>query len=538
MFKFNISPFILKQRMRQVYEGVKKTDSILDVGCGYGSLIEALPYKTIKYTGVDLDKDLIKDLKKKYPKHDFFIYDLEKNLKNKLGFFDKIFVLALVEHLSNIDNLLISLKKYSKNDTEIVVTTPTFLGYYLHRFLSLFGIVSRKAALDHKRCYTHRYMKKVCDRTGFEIFSYKRFLFFMNQKFVLKKKTKIGIFTYDFYPFIGGAGRVAHAHYKHSKYKNDFLVFSCQNNKIKNHINVNIPKIKFGRYDFSPIFFSIYLSFNLKKIINRHKLRSIIIHSGPGGVFLIPKLNTKTYIVSHHTYYQQEKYLGKKFFYEILKFFEKKTYLIADKIFAVSNSTKNVLENKYGLKNKVFILLNGIDLKENKKIKKKANSIIFVGRLEKRKGINFLVNIMNYLPNFRLKIIGSGPEKKLILSKIKELNLKNIKLLGKTSQEILEKTYLESEYAIFPSDFEGFGLTALEAMSFGCVVLTSKTDGFKDFINNNQNGFLLNKENPEDWSSRILSLSAEIKNKISINAIKDSKKFDWKETIRELDENI
>ena len=57
MFKFNISPFILKQRMRQVYEGVKKTDSILDVGCGYGSLIEALPYKTIKYTGVDLDKD-------------------------------------------------------------------------------------------------------------------------------------------------------------------------------------------------------------------------------------------------------------------------------------------------------------------------------------------------------------------------------------------------------------------------------------------------------------------------------------------------
>ena len=86
-------------KMRELAEAVKDNDSILDVGCGNGRLLEVLTNKKIKYLGVDNSEALIKIAKSNYPNNDFQVEDilnLEQEPKNN---FDYIFCLAVLQHI-------------------------------------------------------------------------------------------------------------------------------------------------------------------------------------------------------------------------------------------------------------------------------------------------------------------------------------------------------------------------------------------------------------------------------------------------------
>ncbi|HIQ39377.1 MAG TPA: glycosyltransferase, partial [Methanothermococcus okinawensis] len=73
-------------------------------------------------------------------------------------------------------------------------------------------------------------------------------------------------------------------------------------------------------------------------------------------------------------------------------------------------------------------------------------------------------------------IAGDGPEKEKILNTIKEKGLKNVRLLGKIPEE--EKYYLllKSNLYLQCSEYEGFGITYIEALSMGLPVLAYKND--------------------------------------------------------------
>lgn len=119
-----------------------------------------------------------------------------------------------------------------------------------------------------------------------------------------------------------------------------------------------------------------------------------------------------------------------------------------------------------------------------------------VGRLAHQKGHTILINAMaeviKAFPDVVLMIIGEGPERKKLGEKASALNInKNILWMGEQRQNKVFEFYAIMDIFAMPSLYEGFGLTAAEAMAAGCLVIGTKVAGLSEIIKNNENGVLV-----------------------------------------------
>ncbi len=82
---------------------VKDSDSVLDIACGNGRLLEALKEKNINYLGVDNSSKLIEIAQKNYPNREFMVGDMLdiKSIENNK--YDFIFCLAALQHIPGKD---------------------------------------------------------------------------------------------------------------------------------------------------------------------------------------------------------------------------------------------------------------------------------------------------------------------------------------------------------------------------------------------------------------------------------------------------
>jgi glycosyltransferase involved in cell wall biosynthesis len=101
-----------------------------------------------------------------------------------------------------------------------------------------------------------------------------------------------------------------------------------------------------------------------------------------------------------------------------------------------------------------------------------ANLACFVGRMTSQKGIFDLVKLMDKLktrrPEFRLVMVGTGPEKELLQKEIEKRQLKNIELAGFASNEQKIALMKRSGFFFFPSYEEGWGIALCEALYCEC----------------------------------------------------------------------
>ena len=141
-----------------------------------------------------------------------------------------------------------------------------------------------------------------------------------------------------------------------------------------------------------------------------------------------------------------------------------------------------------------------------------SNSIVSAGRLESVKGYEDLIDVMQMVvsknKNIILNIAGDGSQYELLQEKIRRLKLtNNIKLLGYKDSDELDKLYNESFLYIMTSFSESFGLVLLEAMShkLPCLAFDS-ANGACEIIDNNKDGYLIEKRNKEEMAEKILHL--------------------------------
>ena len=160
------------------------------------------------------------------------------------------------------------------------------------------------------------------------------------------------------------------------------------------------------------------------------------------------------------------------------------------KIVGVSQSILDEYIFKKNIEDKYFIIENYVD---KEKIVKLANEfkvdkeydLFYFGRLSDEKNPLEFIEIIKKLNNKNIKcvMIGDGPLMNECKKKIEDYNLSNnIDLVGFKSNPF---PYIKcSKIGIMPSKFEGFGLTAIEAMLLGKPVLNSGVGGLKDIFMN------------------------------------------------------
>ena len=137
-----------------------------------------------------------------------------------------------------------------------------------------------------------------------------------------------------------------------------------------------------------------------------------------------------------------------------------------------------------------------------KGVKKKKNSIIFVGNVEDRKkGIIYLLKAMTLTKNkVMLTIVdGGAPDRSSVPRLIDKLGLNGkVTFTGKIPIEILIKLYSQNEIAVLPSLYEGFGFPAAEAMACELPVLTTTAGALPEVVGDHmKTGYLVPPRDPE-----------------------------------------
>jgi glycosyltransferase involved in cell wall biosynthesis len=193
--------------------------------------------------------------------------------------------------------------------------------------------------------------------------------------------------------------------------------------------------------------------------------------------------------------------------------FEKQINYEVEHIITVTHFAKECIKEWYKIpENKITAIHNGLDvlncnntltLKEKVRIKKnfgfdkKDKIILFVGKLEYRKGVKHLVRSFNILsrkvPYARLVILGNGDYNKAF-NYVTE-NWGKITFTGEISQSKVFQFYDISDIGVIPSVYEQCSYVALEMMQHGLPVVVAKAPGLIELYEDRKNALLVSIKN-------------------------------------------
>lgn len=162
---------------------------------------------------------------------------------------------------------------------------------------------------------------------------------------------------------------------------------------------------------------------------------------------------------------------------------------------------------------------------------KKNRSLLFVGRLVyEQKGLGLLIDILKTLnkmnSNYKLQIVGKGPDEKRFFDELVKENLsENIEFIGETKD--VESFYKHAKILVLPSKYEGFGLVVAEALSFGLPVISFATEGPSEILVDGECGYLIDKYNTVKFAEKIALILSndEVRENMSKNAKKRAQEF-------------
>jgi alpha-1,3-mannosyltransferase len=215
-----------------------------------------------------------------------------------------------------------------------------------------------------------------------------------------------------------------------------------------------------------------------------------------------------------------------------------------DAIVAVSQQDKNLFSGSVPEK-KLKLVENGIDFERFSSIKRKtrAGTMLYFGRIAGNKGLGQLIMAFAAFNKGggkgNLVVAGEGSNE--ATAKLKDIARrlgveKKILFTGRASEEELSELMSKAEFFASASQYEGFGLTALEAMASGLIPLLNRIPAFESFVDEGSNGFIVDFSDAEKAGLQIadaVALSPAKKKAIAKKAGAFASRFDWKGKARE-----
>jgi len=172
---------------------------------------------------------------------------------------------------------------------------------------------------------------------------------------------------------------------------------------------------------------------------------------------------------------------------------ERKGMEIADAVITVSNFTRDIVINKYGINpDKVFTVHNAVehntgetDLVIERNVKEKV--VTFLGRITFQKGPDYFVEaakrVLDKDKNVRFVMAGSGDMLNRMILRVAQLGIStHFHFTGFLQGAEVDKMFLLSDVYVMPSVSEPFGISPLEAMRSNVPVVISKQSGVSEVL--------------------------------------------------------
>ncbi|NTV97590.1 MAG: glycosyltransferase family 4 protein [Chlorobiaceae bacterium] len=157
----------------------------------------------------------------------------------------------------------------------------------------------------------------------------------------------------------------------------------------------------------------------------------------------------------------------------------------------------------------------------------------YIGRLSHEKGVDVLVDAFGILAgrycNIRLLVVGGGPERAILDARYSSCDWwKRVLFAGTQSWENAMRHLTAMDAVVVPSRFEGFGLSAVEAMAGSRPVIVSAAGGLSEIVENNRSGLIFENESVADLVTRmeLILLQPAFKYGLSVEAKRRAKEFD------------
>lgn len=210
----------------------------------------------------------------------------------------------------------------------------------------------------------------------------------------------------------------------------------------------------------------------------------------------------------------------------------------ADGIITVCNALKEELVDLGVAAEKVVPLRNGVDLElfqpvDRPLIRKSLGmdgfTLLSVGNLVPVKGHDMTIRALALLPDVRLSIAGTGPERSNLESLAESLGVSDrLTFLGALSQSPLRNYYGAADALVLSSSREGWANVLLESMACGTPVVATKVWGTPEVVASPDAGLLIEARTPEKLAAAIAAIRTQSPDRSATR--KYAERFSWNDT--------
>ena len=217
-----------------------------------------------------------------------------------------------------------------------------------------------------------------------------------------------------------------------------------------------------------------------------------------------------------------------------------------DRMIAVSEPAREFV-TQYFSNADVRVIPNGVDVDTFRPgqtpirhLRDESVNVLFVGRLEPRKGLRELLRGYEYMkarvPESRLIIVGDGPRRARVESYISSHRLKDVVLAGYVPQSVLPRYYASADIFCSPATgSESFGIVLLEAMASGLPIVATEIPGYLSVVEPGRDAVTVR---PKGWPElgaalTLLARDEQLRLRMGAAGLEKARRYSWREvTIR------